>query len=804
MSSELLGIVLANRGQFGYNLDVNGWFSVCREVGTGDTASVSSSMFVEDGSSVISKEDSTLLDSARCISTPQLVEGSTLATAPILTFKDDGLLDHLLFGALYIKDTDDGISDEDMRRTELDVSDDETEPTGPMRQPSEHPKRLSIETAIPPRASNSASPHAWPGADGRNSAQPGFGVMSSPVSNYPNEMMLEAEPGARTRHPGQAHSEFASLLRETLRGSQIDPAELQLARDRDLEQNPCPSLWTGSTKDTESIAGYDVGRRLELSDQSAQGTSPTDLAQPDVRVFLVSDAEHLRFSHLYGTQAAHDADFAKATESPLKSSSPINEGANTDSFTLSDMPLSATTPPGTPKPAALTRSCQEDDQITTTTTPQPADLLVERDSGEEDMESAGDGADTDSCGGDYCSDYTPDVPYMSNDHLFMQHRGKLLEALFERFELWPQPTTRASGGQEAADVNTPSTPCREKASQSRSKRARANAKDSPANEDHEQDPKAKSAKKARLDDQSRRPRLACPFYKKAPMRHYKCHGKVISQISYLKQHLSRNHQPPLHCRRCKDLFSNEDALDAHAAEDPPCQPRTNIKYEGVTTDQKKQLERRASPLIPEERQWFDIFDILFPGYRPRPTSAYINEGLVAETENYQDFERIEGPGIIMEVLQQGGVRLEVIEDHEHDVGILRENLLAEAFSVIARRWHESRLILQAIGQSTDAGASASMVGTAPSTAGRTLVESHEGSPEGALLADEKVAGDGESEDNPDVGVDTAPIGVAIRPSTLMLQADWLQDHHLSGHRSGGSGSEEDDYMGLFDWSRNIG
>jgi len=287
------------------------------------------------------------------------------------------------------------------------------------------------------------------------------------------------------------------------------------------------------------------------------------------------------------------------------------------------------------------------------------------------------------------------------------------------------------------------------------------------------------------------------------MRYYRCHGKVITQISYLKQHLSRKHQLPLHCRRCKDLFSNEDALDAHAAEDPPCQPRTNIKYEGVTTDQKKQLERRASPLIPEERQWFDIFDILFPGYRPRPTSAYINGGLVAETENYQDFERIEGPEIIMEVLQQGGVRLEVIEDHGHDVGILRENLLVEALSVIAQRWHESRLMLQGAGQPIDAGASASMVGTAPSTAGRTLVESHEeGSPEGALSADKKVAGDGESEDNPDAGIDTAPMGVTVSPSTLMLQADWLQDHHLSGHRLGGSGSEENDFMALFGWSRN--
>jgi hypothetical protein len=284
-----------------------------------------------------------------------------------------------------------------------------------------------------------------------------------------------------------------------------------------------------------------------------------------------------------------------------------------------------------------------------------------------------------------------------------------------------------------------------------------------------------------------------------------CHSKVISQISYLKQHLSRNHQLPVYCPICKQIFSDETLRDAHA-EEQMCQRRTDIKYEGVTTDQKRQLERRASPTAPEERQWFDIFDILFPGYRPRPTSAYINEELVAETENYQDFEHAEGPGTILEVLRQGGLSITAIqENHEHDIGVLRDNLLAEAFALLARRWHEGRLLLQGTGPPTDADVS-SVIGTAPSTAGRTLVEAHDEGSIGVevLLADKAIVEEGKSEETePDPENTLAPVAVAVTVSTAAIfQTDWPQDQGLSDQGPGVLGSEENDVMELIDWSEN--
>jgi hypothetical protein len=127
------------------------------------------------------------------------------------------------------------------------------------------------------------------------------------------------------------------------------------------------------------------------------------------------------------------------------------------------------------------------------------------------------------------------------------------------------------------------------------------------------------------------------------------------------------------------------------------------------------------PPTPEEQQWFGVFDILFPGYRPRPTSAYISADLVAETENYQDFERVEGHSIILDTLSRQGVSLVRVNNPKHDLGVFRENLLSDALASIARRWQELRPVHDGANHAADADGSTPVTGASLSTAGGTLV-----------------------------------------------------------------------------------
>jgi len=125
----------------------------------------------------------------------------------------------------------------------------------------------------------------------------------------------------------------------------------------------------------------------------------------------------------------------------------------------------------------------------------------------------------------------------------------------------------------------------------------------------------------------------------------------------------------------------------------------------------------------EEQQWFEIFDILFPGYSLRPGSAYVNAGLVAETENYQDFERVEGPRIISETLRWQGVDLVLAENPEHDLSVIRENLLADALTLIAERWNElSPVHSDGVAIESLSDGSGSVAGAAPSAGGGTLID----------------------------------------------------------------------------------
>ncbi|KAI7785170.1 hypothetical protein LA080_007837 [Diaporthe eres] len=88
--------------------------------------------------------------------------------------------------------------------------------------------------------------------------------------------------------------------------------------------------------------------------------------------------------------------------------------------------------------------------------------------------------------------------------------------------------------------------------------------------------------------------LACPYRKLDPHRHRDCLKYTLHRIKDVKQHIHRRH-------RC-EIGQN------------PC-------LEGVTDEQRKKLNKTSSRNKSLELQWFNMWDILFPG-KKRPRSAF--------------------------------------------------------------------------------------------------------------------------------------------------------------------------------------
>ncbi|KAK7182742.1 hypothetical protein DPSP01_013925 [Paraphaeosphaeria sporulosa] len=141
---------------------------------------------------------------------------------------------------------------------------------------------------------------------------------------------------------------------------------------------------------------------------------------------------------------------------------------------------------------------------------------------------------------------------------------------------------------------------------------------------HDQRPR----QRRKLDDQG--PRLACPFAKHDPLKHRQCFRyDKMDQISRLKQHLLRVHQLPIHCVRCSQTFSTESRRDSHLRSVPGCSIQPNQAHLGITETQKSQLAQRVSAKNSKEKNWYLIYEILFPG-SPRPDTPFLDSTQFSE------------------------------------------------------------------------------------------------------------------------------------------------------------------------------
>ncbi|KAK0625414.1 hypothetical protein B0T17DRAFT_532759 [Bombardia bombarda] len=95
--------------------------------------------------------------------------------------------------------------------------------------------------------------------------------------------------------------------------------------------------------------------------------------------------------------------------------------------------------------------------------------------------------------------------------------------------------------------------------------------------------------------------FACPFFKLDPTRHRACKKVKLSRVKDAKQHVHRRHM-------------RSDPHDSCIYSDT----------EGVSEKQKDALSKYISRNKPIEEQWYDMWDIIFPG-REHPQSVYLED-----------------------------------------------------------------------------------------------------------------------------------------------------------------------------------
>ncbi|KAK0705439.1 hypothetical protein B0H67DRAFT_383996 [Lasiosphaeris hirsuta] len=157
-----------------------------------------------------------------------------------------------------------------------------------------------------------------------------------------------------------------------------------------------------------------------------------------------------------------------------------------------------------------------------------------------------------------------------------------------------------------------------------------------------------------------KPGLACPYFAHDSTRHKDCLQHDLRRIIDVKRHLWAAHRRPYYCPICSTIFDTAKVCDSHIR-GRQCQRRPSLKPEGLSKDQLDQLDQlnqltqSPDPWQSEKRDWFLIWDVVFPDQeRPSPYLSNTIESVQAVGWLREYWER-HGQCIIEDVLNKRGI-----------------------------------------------------------------------------------------------------------------------------------------------------
>ncbi|XXG98600.1 hypothetical protein Hte_004925 [Hypoxylon texense] len=243
-----------------------------------------------------------------------------------------------------------------------------------------------------------------------------------------------------------------------------------------------------------------------------------------------------------------------------------------------------------------------------------------------------------------------DDSLIHDEHPFYQALPKVVERALAEFYAW-----RGCQGHADSSGSRPSRNTGEGQSFSRSAKRRRVGDDGQPNQSDEDESPPRSKSKAYGENEDLNTvelSLACPYYKHDRFRYRKCLVLDLKKISYVKQHLRRQHIQPHYCPVCGQIFNSHADQEVHIRS-RQCTQQDFEAPQGITQDQDRILSSRVDKRLSLEQQWFSVWDIIFPGVE-RPESPYIQGPIHEVLSSSRQFLRERGPGLIAEHLQANG------------------------------------------------------------------------------------------------------------------------------------------------------
>lgn len=134
------------------------------------------------------------------------------------------------------------------------------------------------------------------------------------------------------------------------------------------------------------------------------------------------------------------------------------------------------------------------------------------------------------------------------------------------------------------------------------------------------------------------------------------------------------------------MFETEEARDCHLRK-VDCKVLPPRDWEGISENQKKQLERRVSSRNTREENWFIVYEILFPD-ASRPKSPYVDPSFAEGLCALREFAAREGPALIREHLSRGPP--EFADHFGFDDQAFAVTLFPTAFDLIVNSFESQR------------------------------------------------------------------------------------------------------------------
>ncbi|KAK1757177.1 hypothetical protein QBC47DRAFT_297957, partial [Echria macrotheca] len=182
--------------------------------------------------------------------------------------------------------------------------------------------------------------------------------------------------------------------------------------------------------------------------------------------------------------------------------------------------------------------------------------------------------------------------------------------------------------------------------------------DAPKKRDREEDddPRKRPApKRKRIEKRAKR--LACPFQKRYPLKHFFCGAGGVSRgfvhISHIKDHIRRCHiRSVLYCPDCKEDFKSSEKFAEHVKQ-LSCEKQPFRDETALPPELAESLRVRVNKVLDLPEQWFSVWRTLFPG-EDEPDNCFVDD-VPEHMLKYQEFIERRGDETVRHVIRTHGL-----------------------------------------------------------------------------------------------------------------------------------------------------